>query len=1027
MRRIAALLMTLSVLVPPAGLAADQVALEPPGAGTWFLQLKATLPPAPGPQAIRYTVWVGDKQVLATRRGLNAGYVPYFAVEAPRGRFARLTYILPIKTEADGSVSVHVPPGGQVSSATLRPAIAGIDATSRLDRSNRIYFVGENPVATLSFSGPPGRTLKGRLLLQHLWLADMAAGDKGWRPGIRTTQAALVATRPIELAFDARGRCELQVPIPDDATRLVGMTAIVEDGEHLWAKYLGSVAVVPRRDISRYHPDGFFICSFHVGFRREGVMVHDAPLSADAVADAFKRMGIDWVRTPLYWDVWEPREGQVDWSRADSLYNLLRRHHILAMHLVGPVPRWARAQGPNLLDVPYKRGVIKSDWAPAKAYLERFGRAHRDFYARYRDVVRAANIWNEPWEGGGITGWKSTGDHYRAIVRQIKAARDAADPTIKLVAADSAHNTDWKLFAAGMQDHIDVISTHYSSPATSFAFAMKRFYHKELWETETWFAWMGDAACVRHALLYFANGGDKVSLWNTAMLFDHHGWPLPAVVWTAATRHVLDGLRFAGVAHPRRPPFVLVFEGKGRCVAAVVTTFQASVRDHRGVFRQQFADDQPTMLLRGSGYRFYDMLGNPLTPERRGGAWALPVGRQPRYIEWRGDPAEFRRRLDAARYKGLRPVEIIVHDITDRLTRKPTLRVELRNALPERLEGTIRVEAAGLGLSPANLRFALGPVERRTFEFRVAKATDATSFPARAVVETSRGRAELADTVHEALIVRGTPVVDGDLGEWRRLGARAVLMTGQETPTKTLLEAWFPWERLPAEAQGFAARLAFAYDDRNLYLMARVKDTSRQVLPSMLAGKCLHKFQNPPADHMYVEAGPIPAASGDLIQLALAAPDDDPFVPKYEVRPPDDPLHRMGAFLRSRYIYMLYPTRGGGAEIMRLRTPDFYYLHPLPIDYKWLAKHCKVAGAKIVVKVLPDGYAYEAALPWDELRAIPHRPGQTVRMNVLVQDGSMGRQLQWSAGRSAAQKNTLDFEPAWGTCWSNDTFWGFTR
>jgi hypothetical protein len=207
--------------------------------------------------------------------------------------------------------------------------------------------------------------------------------------------------------------------------------------------------------------------------------------------------------------------------------------------------------------------------------------------------------------------------------------------------------------------------------------------------------------------------------------------------------------------------------------------------------------------------------------------------------------------------------------------------------------------------------------------------------------------------------------------------------------------------------------------------MARVKDGSRNLLPSMMSGKSLHKFQNPPADYIYLNCGPVPGAAGDHIQLALAAEGADPFDPKYEVRPPDDPLHRMGAFLNTQYLYLIYPTEEGRAELMRVRTPESYFLHPLPMDYGWLAEHCRVEGAEVAVRRLDEGYVYEVAIPWSELNRLPHRAGERVRMSMMVQDGGMRNRLFWSAGRSAARETGLDFEPGWGGGWSNDTYWGF--
>jgi hypothetical protein len=207
--------------------------------------------------------------------------------------------------------------------------------------------------------------------------------------------------------------------------------------------------------------------------------------------------------------------------------------------------------------------------------------------------------------------------------------------------------------------------------------------------------------------------------------------------------------------------------------------------------------------------------------------------------------------------------------------------------------------------------------------------------------------------------------------------------------------------------------------------MVRVRDYSRRVLPSMLAGQNLHVMQNPPGDHVYVKAGPIPGDSGDHVQLALGPVGSTHFLPDQELYPSDHPLRRAGAYLSTLYKYLIYPTDDGGAEIMRVRTPEFYYRHPLPIDYSFLREHCRVEGARVVVTRLDGGYIYEASLPWSELDEVPHDLGARILLGLIVQNDQMRNRLEWSRGRSGATITDLDFEPGWGNKWTSETEWGF--
>lgn len=1014
------------------GATPDTVSLDTPEKdGTYYLEFEATIPASLGRTAIRHQVFRDSERVTFTPEqeghDWNDGYVPYYsvqhrgAVSAPGEREARLMYLLPIEARAGDEVAVTPADGHTVGEGQLHPSIGGVDASVEFAGEGKaVYFSGAAPTATVTIDGPPGKELSGRLLLQHLRLADFRPGAPQWRQGQRVVEVAQPTVRPLDLQLsDETGTSTFSVTLPDDRHRLIGVTLVLEDGEKRWAEHLGSAAVVPPRDTSRFHKDGFFISHY----------------SEDrAVLEAYKKMGIDWVRGGLSWSVFEPQRDQYDWSRTDAFYEKLRDAHIYAIQMAHIAPEWAQPDTAGLRPFPYKNMMWKTDKAPAQKHLDKWEEAYEDFFRRYQDVARAANVWNEPWEGRGITGWASTGDHYRKLFNGVYRAVQEVDSTIKMVAADSGHNTDWKLFSAGLADRLDVISTHYSSAKTDYAFSMADYYDgTEVWETETWRSWIGDAASARRVLHYLANGGTKISLFNERMLFDHRGYPTPAAVWTAGMRDMLDRLTFERVIHPERPPFVLLFSGNEGRQVAVLTTSLAEHPGDRGSFRWQFAEDDVQLQLSGEteDYEVYDLLANP-RPQAEGGTQGLhvSVGPEPVYIEFDGSPEAFAERLRSATYEDLRPVQITTRDLTGApgTSRSASFPVILENAFAGQQSATVRVTGQGLSFAHATRTVTLPPAgstKELFFEVESHRSTAGNRYPVDIAVETDRGTATLKETVHAAVIARGSPTVDGNVQDWSSFGAIPVRMQQLSRVGMGEQQMKRPWEEFARETGSFAAQMAYAADDDNLYMMARVQDASRDVLPSMLSGETLHDFQNEPADHIYIEKGPHPSAEGDLIHLALGSLSADPYLPKYELRPPDHPLHRFGSYVSTQYKYLIYPTQGADAEVFRLRTPDYYFLHPLPIDYKWLSTHSRVEGADVTVQRTDDGYVYEVALPWSELSGIPHSPGDQIRMSMAVQDGGQGSRLVWSETRSAASLNRLDFEPGFGDKWSTEAQWTF--
>lgn len=356
-----------------------------------------------------------------------------------------------------------------------------VDASMAVDGDMGVFFADEQPEAVIAFTGPAGQTLRGQVVVQDLRLADLQQFVR-WGADVRLVEADILETVPVTLQLSEQGQAELAVPLPTDRFGVKGVTVILEDGERIFARYLGSAAVVPTRDVEQWHVDGPFLASLHYRWNnREAAVTHtaDGGLAPD-ITRACKKMGIDWVRLSANWPDYEPQPGVFDFERADAMVSLLRENHIYAMHLANFAPEWARPETDDLKTFTYKGQERKVDWMPHRAYLDDWRDAHAALYERHKDVIRATNVWNEPWEGMGITGWHSHGGYYRELVRKIRDAVDAVDPSILVLAADSSHNTEWKLAAADEMSLIDGISTHYESPKSAYAFALRNHYDKQL-------------------------------------------------------------------------------------------------------------------------------------------------------------------------------------------------------------------------------------------------------------------------------------------------------------------------------------------------------------------------------------------------------------------------------------------------------------------------------------------------------------------------------------------------------------------
>ena len=684
--------------------------------------------------------------------------------------------------------------------------------------------------------------------------------------------------------------------------------------------------------------------------------------------------------------------------------------------------------------IPHWREEYYFDGTPSPDHLDDWRDAWAAYLTRYGDVVRALNIWNEPWEGGGISNWRSSGEYYRQLFLKAKEARDAVDPSVKLVAADSADNTAWKLIAAGMADDLDVISIHYETPSTTTAWALGDHYDIEVWDTETWLAHLGDASIARMAVHEFLLGATKVSLWTETMLLDSKRKnPTPSVPGIAALAHLLNGKDEVSLVHPERPPTVVLFKGNDgkQQVAMVSTTLSDYIARIPGTKWAQQAPHPVTMQLElaeadWDRFAVLDVYANPTDVEIVDGKHQIPVDMDVRFLRFDGPAEVIERALAEATVVGGLPVEIALEDIrlaTD--TTQGEFSVRLTNVHPFEVTGQLAVEASWPLASGKPQDFTLAANEERSLQVELdlggVDLIKSNACEVSVEVTSDHGSASLRERLRVAMIGRGTPAVDGDLSDWAELGAIPVELHSSDAKAAAsdLYDPQKPWETRNADADGMSARVAFSSDEDFLYIMAEVLQAGpKDVLPSLLTDEPLHEFQNPPMDHVYIKPGPRPPWIAPKLQLALGPVDRTEQIKGFEAFAPTDPMYPYGLTISALHQIALYPIVGGGAEALRMRRGDFSFLHPVPVDYAWMKEHSSIDNVQVEVRVTDAGYTYEAAIPWAELDTVTHAPGDEIYLSFVLQ-GQDKKGLDWSFRRSQTGLSPSDWgnmngKPTWG-------------
>ena len=970
--------------------------------GKYFLKFKGTLPENIQNEGIGYIVKIENKEILHNQ-ACDEGFIPTIIPINKKGEYFEFIYTVPLNLKkGENEISFYVPSNSSVSSFELLEAIeANIKKYVNHTGTNFVFFKSEKPIISFSLTSDKDKKLNSILFSYFVILAD----DKGegiWAPGNRFIAKESVFNKEIIVELKKDEKKDFLIELPNDKYGTFSSFLILKEKDKILPLHILNYSIVFERDTENFNYDGLLMATTYLG--------------EEKFLKSMKKIGIDWVRFEIVWNYFEEKKGEFNWSRTDKYMNECRKSKIYVMTLTEGAPKWA---------TPNKKYEITFDITPEKEYYDDWKNAWYEYGKRYKDVNKAFNVWNEPWEGGGISGWKSTGQHYRNLFRKVREARDMISSDIKIVGADSSHNTNWKIFAAGMEKDIDVLSTHYELPAQAcYSPSLANYYKKEVWDTETWISWMGDSAVVRNLLNEISLGWKKLSPYRTNLIFDKNGFPNTSVSWTSALSRFLNNKEFIGFAHPERPPFVLIFKGENENVAVISTSLCGVYKWMRNVFWGQFCDDKPTMIIKNiPDLKVYDIYGNEIKFDRKGNRIYIQVDKNPKYIVSKIKFDEFFSILKEADYKNLRPCEIFVHQIG----RENKLLIDIKNSYKTALKGKLIIKSKGLEFEKDNINFVLAPLEKRSFEFKI-KNVDLTinNFPSEITVKTNKGDAKLKEDLFYCIIKKGKILVDGNIDEWKEIKAIPIILTKGQNIEDLTLKAWYPWEDFVKATSDFACEVSFAYDEEFLYGMARVKDKTKDILPSLLSGKNLHKFQNPPIDYVYAEVGPIPGWPGDGIKISLGNIERKKWIKEYEVFPPDSPLYRFGHYISALYQYLIYPTDDGKAEIMRTRTPYFYYLHPLPIDYKFLSEKCKVENSKVIVKRNEDGYIYEFAIPWSELSEIKPDKNKRIRLSFIVQNKNMGNIIEFSENKSICSVNTLDFEPGWGGKWSAETEFEFS-
>lgn len=776
----------------------------------------------------------------------------------------------------------------------------------------------------------------------------------------------------------------------------------------------------------------------------------DDPARYPMRAQEYARLGVHGFRGE---QSWSPNDkGEVDWTRDDALYSALEANHIQEMVTLesqgwSVLPFKEPVPAAGYVDTPYSG---HGDWLIAPDMYPRYGEWITAFAQRYwkggKGGIWAIENFNEPWEGGGISGWARDMLQYRALQKLIATSAWKVDRGIKIAAASSIMNTEDKLYPDGSKEfdqYIDIFTDHYVSPPFCYGPMVAHAHGKQSMESETWFA---DAQYKLPlvAARFMASGQDRIAPWNPAEIFDPLPGnpdpffiPGPVVTATAAFNHFATGKPFHRVVFKDHLPWVFQFGGDADKDALLILFGQLtpSTDDPKSVIWSQ-VDTSPGGTITIDNHdgllQFYDLAGNPEYQHAR--TVTLPMSIFPTYILCAKGPIIAATRLASAKITGKRPVEIIPHDFTSPVNAPGAqLVLDVHNCLTTPIIGTLSVDApAGLTLQTSQSALQLGAGEKKSLVFNViaGQRSPGNTYPFTFHFNSPSGNAAYAETLGETTVAHRTIIVDGNLDDWNDIPGTIVVAKAANVDFGELARR--PWTEIKAQQpQGRFAEVKTAWDDNFFYVSARVNNPEPQMDKPRLAAWNDDSYFHTAADdnlphykewlakhpgHSYAEVpwvyarNPEPALAfrGDRLQIAFDVTPGFHDMTSDEDRVP----YGFHAVPDTDYEYSAYLCADGKGELWREMAPGVPRIHDFPRQPKGPRSTGVVPGAQIAVRQDGSTRIYEIGIPRNELADMAFKPGTSFGFSFCcgLENGS---NMDFGLDKAVTKTNGLTLHPYW--------------
>ena len=780
-------------------------------------------------------------------------------------------------------------------------------------------------------------------------------------------------------------------------------------------------------------------------------------------AKVYARMGIRGWRSEGSWNA--KKDGSPNWEKYDATFAAAKEAGCKIMSAPGATPDWTWPFAPHQTPASVAPGWDGSpyggqgDWVCDPKYYPEYEKWMKEFAKRYWDNGNGA-LWgvenyNEPWEGGGISGWARDCLQYREIQKLIHRAVKSVDPKIRVLGTSSIMNTEDKFYSDGSNEfdqYVDVFTDHYVVPRGCYGPMVARARGKESMETETWF--VGTEYQLPQGVAQFlASGQNHISPWHPRVLFENVPGgneesiiPSPVVAATAAFNYFVTGRPFEKIVFKDHLPWVFQFGGDEDPNALLVVFGQlvsigsTDVRDRLwaqvdGTPGGEIVIDNADGLL-----KFYDLSGNPSYVGDK--SVKLPMSIFPAYITCAKGPKAAAERLATAQITGKRPVEILPRDFTTRITDEDAvLNVALHNCLNRPIKGKLTAKTPSeiaLATDAQEIELGAGETKIMTFPVKEAKIQESNAYPFEFVFASDAGNAEYREVLNAAVAPKAKITVDGNLDEWKDVPSVTIFGDDERMDPIEVLRR--PWLALKESHPGLLSGwLKMAWDEDNLYLCAEVNDPTDQKNAHPMEGRDENKYfhskasdEREPYKSWLAKNAPgrsfaeVPYVYGDNPEKPRQP--DLPFIPFRRDRlqvafdvtegwhdmdgDADRAPYGFHAVPDTDYEFSLYGCEGGKSELWRHLAPSVPRIHDWPRQPRGKITTGVVKEAKHVVKRNGSVYLYEMVIPKSAIPNLKLQPGTNFGFTFKIGNGD-GANVEYGKNKAVTKTNGLTLHPYW--------------